>query len=186
MPLFAFWNFREFLRLVDKRNFGQNKMRRKRKMKHHAENRASISLHRMFDWSGIIIIGKRSNHKSNCSILIAFPQIKSNEWKEMWKQNWSTVLHSMWKEAHSSAEFRFRKNGYYHFNMIQMCFQCRWVSANRGNFSRKKSAVRLMSVKRKEMTSNLHEYRNTSPFFTWGSGELEHWTLDDDQVFFSV
>lgn len=27
-------------------------------MKHHAENRASISLHRMFDWSGIILISQ--------------------------------------------------------------------------------------------------------------------------------
>lgn len=165
MPLFAFWNFREFLRLVDKRNFGQNKMRRKRKMKHHAENRASISLHRMFDWSGIIIIGKRSNHKSNCSILIAFPQIKSNEWKEMWKQNWSTVLHSMWKEAHSSAEFRFRKNGYYHFNMYQMCFQCRWVSAIWGNFSRKKIRGKINECKKKRNDKQFTWMKKHIPIF---------------------
>lgn len=61
-----FQHFREFFWLIDKQ-----------KMKHHDENRASIPLHRMFDWSGIIIIGKRSNHKKQFEL--DFNCFSSNE-----------------------------------------------------------------------------------------------------------
>lgn len=110
-----------------------------RKMKHHAENRASISLHRMFDWSGThnfesyytYLLEKGQTIKEQ---LLDFNCFSTNNNHNEWRKNVKTKLiyrrSTFNMKKKNSPWIGFRKYGWYNFSSWSVKVEKKTISFN--------------------------------------------------------